>query len=192
MEISLQGIWLVGWGILVGLTLVSLIVVSAQYRTEPCNSVTPILLSRAFTTDPWRGIVIAANFFAAIVSYYINVSLITLAFILFASAFIISMFDTAMTHDELILLGAFIIMLETFPWWRNIKNPSIWWKIHWCTTAAAAICCISWISLDKICSWWYITEYVFFWQLYLLVYWRIDPIAFFTDKFRTTRVLNGT
>jgi len=187
MEISVQNIWFMGWIILVGLTLCSLIVVSATYKNKPCYGMTPILLSEAFTTKPWRGIVIFCNFFAAIISIYSS-KFITLSFILFGSAFIISMFDTPSTHDELILFGAFIIMIETCPWFYKEKIPSLTWKIHWCTTFVSAITCISWMTSDDKCSWWYITEYIFFWQLYLLVYWRIDKNLKFADTSRTERI----
>ena len=189
MNISLQGMWLIGWVILVGLSIVSLVVVSASYRYSPCDSFTPILLSRAFTTDPWRGIVIAANFFAALMSYSFGIAFITLAFILFGCAFVVSMFDTAITHDTLILIGAGLLLLETFPWWSHFNCRSWWWKLHWCTTALSGIACISWITMDDLCSWWYVTEYLFFWQLYLLVYWRISPELLFSDTLRTPRVM---
>ena len=165
---------------LIILSLMALIDVSNQYRTAPCTGTMPILLSRAFTTAPWRGLVIASNFLAVFLSYSINNLLITLAFLLFGCAFIISMFETPVTHDQLILIGVALLLFEGFP-----RESSNWWKVHWYTTAATGIACLSWMTLDDICSWWYITEYLFFWQLYLLVYWRIEPGLILTDTFTT-------
>jgi hypothetical protein len=185
MEISVRYIWLGGWGVLIILSLMALIDVSGQYRTAPCTGTMPILLSRAFTTRPWRGLVVISNFLAGFLSISINSLLITLAFLLFGCAFIISMFETPVTHDQLVLVGVALLLFEGFPH----RESSNWWKLHWLTTAATGITCLSWMTLDDddICSWWYITEYLFFWQLYLLVYWRIDPALMFTDTFRTPR-----
>jgi hypothetical protein len=42
------------------------------------------------------------------------------------------------------------------------------------------------------CSWWFISEYVFFWSMYLLVYWRVPMKLKWSDRVEYNSVSTGT
>lgn len=187
-----RSFWLYGLVVLVFLSLIALWDVSNQ----TCGEQIPILLSRALTTDPYRGLTLAFCLIAVASSLYLDSILIVAGFFGFFSAFLVSMFQTN-AHNALILVSAAFIMFECFP----EKNNRIWfWQ--WWGTALAGVICLGWLiysiyGCDPVdydetgplpdsvrcarCSWWYISEYVFFWSMYGLVYWRIPPTLVWRD-----------
>lgn len=199
-------VWFIGLGLLIVLSLVALWEVS--YDT--CGKQTPILLSRALTTDPYRGLTLAFCLVAVASSLYLNSLLLIAGFFGFLSAFLVSMFQTN-AHNALILVSAIFVMYECYP-----KEGNIEWKAHWWLTMAAGIICAGWLvysvyGCDPVdyhcrlyfaetqvgddctlpppesvqcsrCSWWYISEYVFFWSMYSLVYWIIPDKLVWRDK----------
>lgn len=195
--------WLIAWLLLVSGSTIALIHVSK----DTCGEHIPILLSRALTTDPYRGVCLVFCLFAAISSIYLNSVLLTIGFVSFYSAFLVSMFDTATSHDALILIGAMLVMFECRP------GKNIYWKTHWWATVAAGNICAAWFLYiiymceapeydgglplpDAVycarCSWWFISEYVCFWSMFMLVYWRIDPNLTWHDRIRPVSVATGT
>ena len=167
-------LWLFGWLAMVIICIIALQDVS--YTT--CQSHIPILLSRALTTDPHRGIMLCFCLVAlASVTLFKRIGMF-IGFASFFSAFLVSMFETN-AHEAFIMLGSACILYECWP------EPSCLWKLHWWTTLCTGATCFGfliWTELGCVdgdvfycqeCSWWYITEYIFFWSLFLLVYWRI-------------------
>ena len=170
-------LWVFGWILLVILCIIALWDVS--YTT--CEEHVPILLSRALTTDPHRGIMLCFCLVALVsVTIFKRIGMF-IGFACFFCAFLVSMFVTPASHDAFILLGSICILYECWPG----CTQSILWTIHWWLTVTTGLTCCGffiWTELGCVegdvfycqeCSWWYITEYVFFWSLYLLVYWRI-------------------
>ena len=58
------------------------------------------------------------------------------------------------------------------------------WQLHWWSTLVVGVTCSGWLLYSEYgcdteycaeCSWLYISEYLFFWSMFLLVWWRIDP-----------------
>jgi len=182
LHFSFRTYWLISWGFLIIGSTIALIDVSKQ----TCGEYTPILLSRALTTDPYRGGTLIFCVFAAISSIYLNSILLSVAFFGFLSAFLISMFETAASHDTLILASAVLVMWECWP------GKNIFWKLHWYFTVAVGSLCLSWFiyilfECDSVsckrCSWWYTTEYVTFWSMFMLVYWKIEPSLQWRDHY---------
>ena len=68
--------WLLGLGVLIIFNLVALVDVSV----DTCNGHIPILLSRALTTDPYRGLTLAFCLIAVASSLYLNSILIIAGF----------------------------------------------------------------------------------------------------------------
>lgn len=180
--------WLVGLSILIILSIVALWDVS--YDT--CQSHIPILLSRALTTDPYRGLVLCLCLLAVASCIFLNSVLIIAGFLGFYSAFLVSMFETN-AHNSLILISAFFVMYECYP----VNSRA--WAIHWWCTAIAAVVCSGWLLYSSYgcatdecseCSWWYISEYVCFWSMYGLVYWRIPSDLKWHDKIVSRTLVN--
>ena len=173
--------WLLGLGVLIIFNLVALVDVSV----DTCNGHIPILLSRALTTDPYRGLTLAFCLIAVASSLYLNSILIIAGFFGFFGAFLVSMFQTN-AHNALILVSALFLLYETFP-----KLSNAVWVLHWGVTATAGVLCMCWLIYSiywcetehcSRCSYWYITESVFFWSLYGLVYWRIPATLQWRDN----------
>ena len=103
----------------------------------------------------------------------------------FFSAFIVSMFDTPSTHDALIAVSSALVLYEC----RPPCNRCMLWNIHWWSTVTLCVVFVTWLvfstSCDSLfceeCSWWYISEYLFFWSMFLLVYWRIPEYSELID-----------
>ena len=191
--------WLIAWFILIPGSIIALVNVSKT----TCGYHTPILLSRALTTDPYRGVTLGFCLFAAVSSIYLNSILMTIGFFGFFSAFLVSMFETAATHDALIILSALIIMYECRP------IESILWKVHWWGTVLAGWVTSGWFlyiifgcrpvtyisgplppSVECArCSWWFLSEYICFWSMFMLVYWKIDPKLEWHDTIIQDKVL---
>jgi len=188
-----RSFWLCGLVMLIGLSLIALWDVSFQ----TCGEQIPILLSRALTTDPYRGLTLAFCLIAVASSLYLNSILIIAGFFGFFSAFLVSMFQTD-AHNALILVSAFFIMYECYPTTQNRV-----WIVQWWSTVFAGIACSIWLFYsvyvckpeeydetgplpDSVrcarCSYWYITEYLFFWSMYSLVYWRIPIDLVWRDQ----------
>jgi hypothetical protein len=197
--------WLIGLSLLVVLSLVALWEVS--YDT--CGEQIPILLSRALTTDPYRGLTLAFCLVAVASSLYLDSILLIAGFFGFFSAFLVSMFQTN-AHNALILVSAIFVMYECYP-----QNNTVW-KVHWWLTVVAGLVCAGWLVYSVYgcvpedyecrlyfadtqvgdnctspppasvqcsrCSWWYISEYVFFWSMYGLVYWIIPDGLVWRDN----------
>lgn len=177
--------WLVGLSLLIVLSIVALWDVS--YAT--CQRQIPILLSRALTTDPYRGFVLCLCLLAVASCIFLNSVLIVAGFLGFYSAFLVSMFETN-AHNSLIIISALFVMYECYP--VNSKA----WALHWWATVIAGIICSAWLLYSNYgcsteecseCSWWYISEYVCFWLMYGLVYWRIPSDLQWHDK-----IVSGT
>ena len=195
--------WLIGLIVLIILSLIALWNVS--YDT--CGEQIPILLSRALTTDPYRGLTLAFCLVALASSLYLNSILIVAGFIGFNSAFLVSMFQTN-AHNELILVSSLFIMYECYPTKSNTA-----WNLHWWATFLTGVICSSWliysvygckpvdyndigplpqsVRCDR-CSWFYISEYVFFWSMYGLVYWRIPEKLVWKDEVQFVKSQNPT
>lgn len=193
LHFNFRTYWLISWTLLIIGSIIALVDVSKQ----TCDEHIPILLSRALTTDPYRGGTLVFCVFAAISSIYLNSILLTVAFFGFFASFLVSMFETATSHDALILGGALLVMWECWP------GKNIYWKIHWYFTVASSFVCLGWFMYaifwcdaveytdgplpDSVrcrrCSWWYITEYVTFWSMFMLVYWKIDPSLQWRDHY---------
>ena len=197
--------WLIGLSLLIALSLIALWEVS--YDT--CGAHVPILLSRALTTDPYRGLTLAFCLVAVASSLYLNSILLIAGFFGFFSAFLVSMFQTT-AHNALILVSAVFVMYECYP------QDNTAWKIHWWLTTVVGFVCAGWLTYsvygcDPVeydcrlyyattqvgdnctspppesvqcsrCSWWYISEYVFFWSMYGLVYWVIPVNLVWRDQ----------
>jgi len=198
-------VWLIGLSLLIILSLIALWEVS--YDT--CGEQIPILLSRALTSDPYRGLTLAFCLVAVASSLYLDSILLIAGFFGFFSAFLVSMFQTN-AHNALILVSAGFIMYECYP------QDSPLWKLQWWATTATGLICAGWLvysvyGCDPVdydcrlyyadtkvgdncsapppesvqcsrCSWWYISEYVFFWSMYGLVYWIIPKELVWRDK----------
>lgn len=186
--------WVLGWIGLIILSIVSLVNVSK----DTCGTHIPILLSRALTTEPYRGICLVFCLFAAISSVYLNSIILTISFFGFFSAFLVSMFSTPTTHDAFIFFSAMLVMYECIP-----TNNNVYWRIHWWGTFFIGCVCAGFFlyivfgcrapSYDgplplpedvycERCSWWFITEYLTFWSMFMLVWWKIDPKLKWHDK----------
>lgn len=172
-EMLFRRLWFYGWITLVLLSLMSLWDVSKI----TCGERIPILLSRALTTDPWRGFVLAFSLIAVASSFFLNSLFMFIGFLGFFSAFLVSMFQTN-AHNVLISLSSVAIMYECFP-----EQNSKWlWKLHWWWTTAWGIVWISRFFYSEFgcatvrcsqCSYFFISEYLFFWSMFILVRWRI-------------------
>ena len=182
MDFHFRRVWLAGWVAIVALGLVSLWDISLQ----TCNDHVPILLSRALTSEPYRGLLLSFCVLAVVSSFFLKSILLIGGFLGFLCAFLVSMFTTPTTHDALIVLSSVLIMFECFP-----TNGSRMWKFHWAFALISGITCSAWMIFSKVacdtvycerCSWWYISEYLFFWSLYLLVYWRIPNTLKWKDR----------
>jgi len=165
-------LWLYAWCALLILCIAALVDVSVQ----TCNNHVPILLSRALTTDPWRGWILVFNLLAVGSSFYFNSIVMVTGFLGFLCAFLVSMFQTN-AHNALILVSSACIMYECYP--VGTENT---WYVHWWMTLVTGVVCTLWLIYSEYgcttvvcseCSWWYISEYLFFWSMFLLVRWRI-------------------
>lgn len=165
-------VWLIAWTLLLLLCIIALWDVSE----ETCQQHIPILLSRALTTDPWRGLILVFNLLAVGSSFYLNSIVIVSGFLGFLCAFLVSMFQTS-AHNALIFVSACCIMYECSP-----STTNIWWRVHWWCTVAFGVVCVGWFAYSEYgcttyycaqCSWWYVSEYICFWLMFLLVWWRI-------------------
>jgi hypothetical protein len=177
----LQKAWLLGC-----LTLVifnSVAVYNVSLTT--CGYRYPILLSRALTTDPYRGYTLGYCLLAIAASYGMNSSVLSTAFLGFYSAFLVSMFETS-AHNTLIVVSSGLILWECRP------DSSYLWTAHWWVTILLLLVCSGWLvyadwgytGLDSKCSIWYVSEYLLFWSMYLLVYWKIPQDTQMQDKIR--------
>lgn len=182
MDLHFRRVWVGGWVAIVVLGLVSLWDISI----ETCNSHVPILLSRALTSEPYRGLLLSFCVLAVVSSFFLKSILLIGGFLGFLCAFLVSMFTTPTTHDALIVMSSILIMLECFPTYGSRT-----WKLHWAFTLVSGLVCTTWMIYSKVecetlycerCSWWYISEYLFFWSLYLLVYWRIPVTLKWKDR----------
>lgn len=149
---------------------------------EDCDGDEPMLLSRAITTDATvRGLAIAMSLFGAFLvdtpalngddhSRIHNV--LKYAFLCFAFAFTVSMFDAGGAHTVLIFIGSIVTLVATFPHGNNNNKVSVcsgcftmmWWWALWFTTVVSAILWfIGYMETGMaIRSYWYIAEYIFF------------------------------
>ena len=88
-------VWLIGLSLLIVLSLIALWEVSH----DTCGEQIPILLSRALTTDPYRGLTLAFCLVAVASSLYLD-SILLIGCSIF-SAFLVSMFQMN-AHNALI------------------------------------------------------------------------------------------
>ena len=175
-------VWVYAWCILVALCLLALWDVSEK----TCNAHIPILLSRALTTDPWRGLILVFCLLAVGSSFYLNSVVMLSGFLGFLCAFLVSMFQTN-AHNALILLSSGCIMYECYP----KDGASQVWRVHWWSTTVSGVVCCTWLVFSEFgcttdlcsrCSWWFISEYVFFWSMFLLVWRKIPADEILRDK----------
>lgn len=189
--------WEIGWCVLVFLSIFALWDVSER----TCDNHIPILLSRALTTDPWRGFILAFNLIVLSSSFYLNSLFMSMGFLGFLCAFLVSMFETN-AHEILIIISAGIVMYECYPmknkYWFGFKGisafknrESLWWRSHWWFTFicgvvfSTSLLYLNYGCRDEICakcSWWYISEYLFFWSMFSLVWWRIPKNELIEDE----------
>ena len=172
-------LWFYGWVSLILLSIMALWDVSEI----TCGQKMPILLSRALTTDPWRGLLLVFCLMAVAGSFLLNSVIMFLGFLGFFSAFLVSMFQTN-AHNALIAISSIAIMYECYP------QRSWTWKVHWWSTAIVGSIFVGWLVYSELdcetlqcseCSYFYISEYVFFWSMFLLVWWRIPEHEQVTD-----------
>ena len=109
-EMLFRQLWLFGLVFLVILSLIALWNVS--YQT--CGEQIPILLSRALTTDPYRGLTLAFSLITFASSLYLNSILLFAGFFGFFSAFLVSMFQTD-AHNALIVVSGIFVLYECYP-----------------------------------------------------------------------------
>ena len=194
IEFNFRKGWLVGWFILIVGSIVACIDVSKQ----TCGEHIPILLSRSLTTDPYRGATLVFCLFASVSSIFLNSVLMTVGFFGFFSAFLISMFQTAASHDALIFISSILVLWECKP-----PKDNFLWKMHWRLTVFTGIVFMGWflyaiygcqpVEWDDTgvmpesvrcsrCSWWFISEYIAFWSMFLLVYWKIGAKMLWRDQ----------
>lgn len=176
-------IWFYAWLLLLFICILALDDVSPK----TCGKRIPILLSRALTTDPWRGWILAFSLLAVGSSFYLNSIIMVTGFLGFMCAFLVSMFETN-AHDALIFVSSLCIMYECYP-----RNNNKWWLTHWWFTFFCGFICLIWlIYADYVCtdnhcsecSWWYVTEYLAFWSMFLLITWRIPLDEQLHDEIR--------
>ena len=156
-----------------------------------CNGNEPMLLSRAITTDAYtRGIAISMSLFGALLidtpalknDHHSRIhDILKYAFLCFALAFTVSMFDAASTHTILIVSGSIAFLIATQPQTVPQANITVCkpcftvqlWQFLWTSTIISMIVWVIgyYISVDVIRSYWYIAEYVFFAFL-------LDTVAF--------------
>ena len=189
----LRRVWIYGWMTLVMFNIVALLDVS----TQTCGYIYPILLSRALTTDPYRGVTLGYCLLAIAMSFSINSSFLLAGFLGFFSAFLVSMFETS-AHNALILVSSLLILYECTPA-KSSTNTT--WKYHWQFTIVAGMVCNLWLLYAHLlcdtqvcerCSRWYISEYVLFWSMYLLVYWRIPSATVVQDAIARSPTLKDS
>lgn len=154
---------------------------------DDCVGDGPMLLSRAITTATTvRGLAISMSLLGALLvdtpalkgddhSPIHNV--LKYAFFCIAIAFTVSMFDAHRTHSILIITGAVVALLATYPRGERTKETlfcpccftKTWWWALWITTVVSAVV---WIygyiqtslpeNQPSLRSYWYVAEYVFF------------------------------
>lgn len=176
VTITLRRVWIIG---LISLICFNSVAIYSVSETTCGKPFIPILLSRALTTDPWRGMTLSYSLVAIAFSFTLNSSVLTTAFFGFFSAFLVSMFDTALSHDFLILTSCVLILFECM--------PRIWqfdlWTIHFLSIIVFSIICMTWMMYSKYsgtytlhdqrCSWMFVTEYITIWLMNALVLWII-------------------
>lgn len=177
-------VWMYGWCSLVAISIMGLWDVSET----TCGSKIPILLSRALTTDPWRGYILVFCLFAFASSFYLNSILMFASFLGFFAAFLVSMFQTN-AHNALITVSSLGVLYECKP----PSTGSSLWRLHWWVTILLGGVFVCWLIYADFgcttllcveCSWWYISEYLFFWSMFLLVRWRIPANEQIKDDIR--------
>ena len=137
----IQKAWLLGWGTLVLMNIIALWDVSK----DTCGDRSPILLSRALTTDPYRGITLGYCLLAIAVSFHLNSSGLATAFLGFFSAFLVSMFETS-AHNALIIVSSVLVLWECQP--RPVSPNR--WKVHWKMTMLLALLWMCWLSYVQV------------------------------------------
>lgn len=179
--LTLWHMWTLGLFTLILFNLVAVFVVSECTCGKPFI---PILLSRALTTDPWRGMTLAYSLLAIAGSFTFNSSILTTAFFGFFSAFLVSMFETS-AHDFLIFTSASLVMYECRP--RSWHQQ--YWVWHWLSVVVVGNIWTVWMVYGFFnytdpewnCSWFYILEYITFWLMNGLVLWIIPVGTFASD-----------
>jgi len=203
---KLRKLWFMAWCVLIVLCLVALVDISKV----TCDIHIPILLSRALTSDPYRGLLLVFCLGGVGASFFFDSTVLFVAIIGFLSAFLVSMFDTN-AHVALIFFSSALVLYECWP------QQKWQWKFHYGLTVVSGAVCIAWMFYSvygckpvhfdcqrpyltnknetepgcivpipesircERCSWFYISEYLFFWGLFLLVYWKIPENATFHD-----------
>lgn len=169
-KLLLRPMWLIGWSIL--LVIGSISVYDVSYET--CGYRYPILLSRALTTDPYRGIILSYCLLAICASFSLQKSFLLGGFLGFFSAFLVSMFETS-AHNFLIVISSLLILFECMPNTNDDtkKKLSSLWTYHWYMTVILGgifIACKNYIAQ---CSFVYVVEYLLFLSMFSLVTWLI-------------------
>ena len=169
---------------------------------ETCGYRYPILLSRAMTTDPYRGMILSYCLLAICTSFSLQKSFLLGGFLGFFSAFLVSMFETS-AHNFLIVISSLLILFECMPNMNDnttdtsssssvdvISSSSSsssdddndgqlsddelsLWRYHWCITVILGGIFIACKQYITQCSFWYVVEYFLFLSMFLLVIWLI-------------------
>lgn len=191
-KILLRPLWIIGWCILLVIGFISVYDVSLS----TCGDRYPILLSRALTTDPYRGIILSYCLLSICTSFSLQKSFLFGGFLGFFSAFLVSMFETS-AHNFLIVTSSVLILFECMPQkmsdksWGNMKiRCGNIWKFHWFITVLLGFIFVILKNEIGKCSFWYIVEYILFLSMFLLVTWLIPPNMELTDTISKSNTIN--
>lgn len=207
----LQKLWLCALGLLFVLCTTALIVVSKP----TCDEYIPILLSRSLTTDPFRGLILIFCLGGVGLSFFFNSTILFMAILGFLSAFLVSMFDTNAHDFLILLSSFLVLWECKIWWGKWLTSNRNWiatyifcvlsgitcivwmtYSIVGCQPDREYTCQQPFANNSKCatppesiicerCSWFYISEYLFFYTLFLLVYWKIPPERTFQDHWES-------
>lgn len=137
---------------------------------DTCDKLYPILLSRAGTTDPWRGLLITLGLWMAFCASKIEDSQLIIAFCGFLLAFVVSMFETS-AHMILIIFSAVFVMIELYQKLSEEREVTVWVYIAIASGISGVVwtswCVYSYLTEWPLCSFWYLSEYIFFGLLFI-------------------------
>jgi hypothetical protein len=184
-KILLRPLWIIGWCILLVIGFISVYDVSLS----TCGDRYPILLSRALTTDPYRGIILSYCLLSICTSFSLQKSFLFGGFLGFFSAFLVSMFETS-AHNFLIVTSSVLILFECMPQKMSDKLWENIWKFHWFITMLLGFIFVILKNEIGKCSFWYIVEYILFLSMFLLVTWLIPPTMELTDTISKSNTIN--
>jgi hypothetical protein len=191
-RILLRTVWIVGWCLLLVIGCIAVYDISIS----TCGERYPILLSRAFTTDPYRGLILSYCLLAICASFSLQKSFLLGGFLGFFSAFLVSMFETS-AHNFLIMMSSLLILFECRPPLLNddtddqTAQTRVRWTFHWCGTIALGGAFVVSNYYTSECSLWYVVEYALFSSMFGLVLWLIPANMELKDDITRHRMKNS-